>query len=96
MSTSLKHAVGVLDDVGGTVAGTVHRTWGDLKAHLGGGDHTLLATAEQGEDAAKEAYKKALEDQDIHSSIRQVLVRQQTEVVKTHDRIKKLRDKKAA
>ena len=45
----------------GTVSGAVHRTWGDIKAHLGGGDHTLLETAEQGEDAAKKAYKDALE-----------------------------------
>ena len=29
--------------------GALHRTWGDIKAHLGGGDHTLLETAEQGE-----------------------------------------------
>ena len=41
----------------GTTAGTLHRVWGDLKAKLGGGDHTLLETAEQGEDVAKEAYK---------------------------------------
>src|SRR5580658_2551122 len=37
----------------GTTAGTLHRVWGDLKAKLGGGDHTLLETAEQGEDEAK-------------------------------------------
>src|SRR3984885_4057270 len=45
----------------GTVSGAIHRTWGDIKAHLGGGDHTLLETSEQGEDAAKRAYKDALE-----------------------------------
>ena len=65
----LKNAAGVSEDVGGTAAGAVHRTWGDIKAHLGGGDHTLLETAEQGEDAAKKAYKEALEDPDIPSSI---------------------------
>ncbi len=48
----------------GTTAGTLHRVWGDLKAKLGGGDHTLLETAEQGEDEAKKAYKDAL-DQDL-------------------------------
>ena len=45
---------------GGTAAGTIHRVWGELKSHLGGGDHTLLATAEQGEDAAKAAYDRLL------------------------------------
>jgi hypothetical protein len=43
----LKHAAGLSEYVGGTAAGAVHWTWGDLKAHLGGGDHALLDTAEQ-------------------------------------------------
>jgi uncharacterized protein (TIGR02284 family) len=88
----LKHAAGVTEDVGGTAAGGIHRVWGDVKAHLGGGDHTLLETAEQGEDAAKKAYKEALEDQDIHSSIREVLVRQQSHIAASHDKVKALRD----
>jgi uncharacterized protein (TIGR02284 family) len=90
----LKHAAGVTDDVGGTAAGGVHRVWGDVKAHLGGGDHTLLETAEQGEDAAKKAYKDALEDQDIHSSIREILVRQQSHIAASHDKVKAFRDSK--
>jgi uncharacterized protein (TIGR02284 family) len=90
----LKHAAGVTEDVGGTAAGGVHRVWGDVKAHLGGGDHTLLETAEQGEDAAKKAYKDALEDQDIHSSIREILVRQQSHIAASHDKVKALRDSK--
>jgi uncharacterized protein (TIGR02284 family) len=68
----LKQAAGVTDDVGGTAAGSVHRVWGDIKAHLGGGDHTLLETAEQGEDAAKKAYKDALEDTSVPAKIRAV------------------------
>src|SRR5437763_12101880 len=92
----LKNAVGATEDVGGTVAGPVHRAWGDLKANLGGGDHTLLATAEQGEDAAKKAYAEALEDADVHSSVRQILVRQQAHVLKAHDQVKAFRDRKAA
>jgi uncharacterized protein (TIGR02284 family) len=88
----LKHAAGITEDVGGTAAGAVHRTWGDLKAHLGGGDHTLLETAEQGEDTAKKAYKEALEDKDIHSSIREILVRQQSHITASHDKVKAFRD----
>ena len=90
----LKHAAGVAEDVGGTAAGGVHRVWGDVKAYLGGGDHTLLETAEQGEDAAKKAYMEALEDQDIHSSIREVLVRQQSHIAASHDRVKAPRNSK--
>ena len=70
-------AAGLSGDVGGTTAGSVHRVWGDLKANLGGGDHTLLETAEQGEDAAKKAYKEALEDTSLESNVRSVLQRQQ-------------------
>ena len=92
----LKHAAGAAEDVGGTVAGTAHRAWGDLKANLGGGDHTLLATAEQGEDAAKKAYEEALKDQDIKSNVREVLVRQQTHIRQAHDRVRSFRDRKAA
>jgi uncharacterized protein (TIGR02284 family) len=88
----LKYAAGVTEDLGGTAAGGVHRAWGDIKAHLGGGDHTLLDTAEQGEDAAKKAYEEALKHQDIHSSIREVLVRQQSHIRASHDKVKAFRD----
>src|ERR1700679_174091 len=48
------HREGVHDvKESGTASGTVHRAWAGLKAKLGGGDHTLLATAEEGEDEAK-------------------------------------------
>src|SRR5580658_207625 len=37
------HQEGVHDvKESGTVGGGIQRTWGDIKAHLGGGDHTLL------------------------------------------------------
>ena len=92
----LKHAAHATEDVGGTAVGSARRVWGDLKASLGGSDHTLLATAEQGEDAAKKAYKEALRDKDVHSSIREVLVRQQSHIQQAHDRVKSFRDAKAA
>src|SRR5664280_2129776 len=44
----------------GTTSGALYRTWAGLKAKLGGGDHTLLETAEAAEDEAKDAYKEAL------------------------------------
>jgi uncharacterized protein (TIGR02284 family) len=90
----LKNAAGVPEDVGGTAAGAIRRSWGDLKAHLGGGDHTILETAEQGEDAAKKAYKEALEDPDIRSSVRGILVKQQLHIAASHDKVKALRDSK--
>ncbi len=62
-----------------------------LKAKLGGGDHTLLETAEQGEDVAKKAYKDALE-QDLPLPIRQLLTEQQSHVLTSHDFVKAQRD----
>jgi uncharacterized protein (TIGR02284 family) len=75
----------------GTVAGALHRTWGDLKAKLGGGDHALLETAEQGEDAAKKAYKEALE-QELPLPVRELLTTQQAHVLTSHDYVKAHRD----
>ena len=86
---------GKSNDIGGTAAGAVHRVWGDLKANLGGGDHTLLETAEQGEDAAKKAYKEALEDNTISGNLRSILMRQQTHIQQSHDRVKAFRDSRA-
>jgi hypothetical protein len=68
--------------------------WGDLKAHMGGGDHTLLETAESGEDAAKKAYKEALEDTETPSGVRAVLLRQQLHIQSSPDKVKALRGSK--
>ena len=91
----LKSAAGIGEDVGGTASGTVHRAWGNLKATLGGGDHTLLETAEQGEDVAKKAYKEALEGE-ISSPVRDVLSRQQSHITASHDQVKAYRDSKSS
>ncbi|HEY1767003.1 MAG TPA: PA2169 family four-helix-bundle protein [Terracidiphilus sp.] len=89
------HRQGVHDiKESGTTAGTVHRAWADLKAKLGGGDHTLLATAEQGEDAATEAYGKAIQS-DLPLPIRQLLTSQAAHVGSSHDFIKAARDQRA-
>jgi uncharacterized protein (TIGR02284 family) len=89
------HRMGVKDvHQSGMVSGKVHRTWGELKAKLGGGDHTLLATAEQGEDVAKKAYQEALEEH-LPGDIRDLLTRQQASILSSHDKVKALRDSKA-
>jgi uncharacterized protein (TIGR02284 family) len=75
----------------GTTAGSLHRVWGDLKAKLGGADHTLLETAEQGEDEVKKAYADAL-DQELPLPVRQLLAEQQAHVLTSHDFVKSHRD----
>ncbi len=90
------HRLGVKDvHQSGMVSGKIHRTWGELKAKLGGGDHTLLATAEQGEDVSKKAYEEALQEH-LPADIRDILTRQQASVLASHDRVKALRDSKAS
>jgi uncharacterized protein (TIGR02284 family) len=75
----------------GTVAGALHRKWGDLKAKLGGGDLTLLETAEQGEDEAKRAYKDALE-QELPLPLRELLSEQQRHINASHDYVRDQRN----
>jgi uncharacterized protein (TIGR02284 family) len=86
------HQEGVHDvKESGTAAGTFVRVWGDLKAKLGGGDHALLETAEEGEDSAKAVYAEALE-KDLPRPIREVLTRQAAHVYSAHDYVKAARD----
>jgi uncharacterized protein (TIGR02284 family) len=85
-----RHGVADVHETG-TAVGTVQRVWADLKAKFGGGDHTLLETAEQGEDEAKDAYKDAL-DQELPLPVRQLLVEQQTHILSSHDFVRERRD----
>ena len=92
---SVLHREGVHDvKESGTAAGAVHRTWGNLKHALGGGDHTLLETAEQGEDAAKAAYEDAM-NRELPLPIRQILATQSVHINASHDYVKAARDNAA-
>ncbi len=96
LETALGSVEGKVVEEGGTATGTVHRAWGELKAKLGGSDHTLLETAEQGEDAAKKAYEEALKVSDVPPPIRVLLQKQQKHILASHDKVKALRDSIAA
>jgi uncharacterized protein (TIGR02284 family) len=79
-------------DEGTTVSGALHRTWIDLKVALTNGDaHSILSEAERGEDAAKKAYKNALET-DLPAPLRELLTRQSEEVLQAHNTVRDLRD----
>jgi len=89
---AILHREGVHDvHESGTTSGAVHRVWADLKVKLGGGDHTLLVTAEQAEDEANDAYKDALE-KDLPLPVRQVLTTQSAHIQASHDYVKAARD----
>jgi uncharacterized protein (TIGR02284 family) len=92
----LRNAAGLTSDEASSSGGTIRRFWGDVKAKLGGGDHALLETAEQGEDAAKEAYQRALAEDGISAVVRETLMKQQVHVRQSHDQVKALLDREAA
>lgn len=83
-------------DRSGSVAGTLHRKWLDLRAKLSSGDHGLLEVVEQGEDSAKAHYEKALHDEKLPQNVLAIIQRQSQSIFAAHDRAKRLRDSKAA
>ena len=85
-----RHGIADIKETGTTV-GTIHRVWGDLKAKISSGDHTLLETAEQGEDVAKKAYADALQ-QELPLPLHQLLSEQQAHVLTSHDYVRNHRD----
>lgn len=82
---------------GNTILGTLHRAWIDIKAGFGGDDrHSILAECERGEDAIKKSYRDALQENELESGVREVLLNQQNGVNAGHDAIKALRDAQKA
>jgi len=79
----------------GHVVGAVHRAWIDTKTALGAGDQAILDWLEQGEDYAKGKYEKALST-GLPGGVLELVRRQSQLVIATHDRVKALRDAKAA
>lgn len=76
----------------GSAAGALHRSWMGLKEALGGGTKAILESVEQGEDSARDAYDKALTDEDLPLSVRPLIERQAESVRLAHDRVRHLRD----
>jgi uncharacterized protein (TIGR02284 family) len=85
-------------ETGGSAAGAMHRGWINLKSAITSKEESaILAECERGEDAAVQAFEKAMRD-DLTSAVRDIVSRQYSEIKSAHDRIKTLRDaaKKAA
>ncbi len=75
----------------GSTAAALHRTWARIKSRFMGGDYTLLATAEQGEDAVSEIYSSAMETY-LPTDIREILAAQVAHIQLTHNFVKTARD----
>jgi uncharacterized protein (TIGR02284 family) len=80
-------------DRGTTASGKLYRAWMDVRAVFTGHDrHTVLANCERGEDAAQNAYKEALNENNVPAYIRTLLEEQKQTLRASHDQIKALRD----
>jgi uncharacterized protein (TIGR02284 family) len=79
---------------GTTNSGKIYRVWMDLKAAVTGHDRkTVLANCEFGEDAAQKAYDMALNsDLEVDAPLRDLIVKQKTQLRMGHDEVKRLRD----
>lgn len=79
-------------DQGGSMSGSIHRGWLNLKAALTGhDDHAIVAEAERGEDVAKEAYESALK-LSLPASAQTLVQQQAAKVRRVHDAVRDLRD----
>jgi uncharacterized protein (TIGR02284 family) len=75
---------------GGSVSGSIHRGWINLKSAVTGHDEAaIIAECERGEDSAKEAYEKALQET-LPADIRSLVMQQFGEVKDAHNRIRTL------
>ena len=74
----------------GSLAGSAHRRWVDIKSAITGKDDAgVLAECERGEDVAKASYQKALKE-DLPPSIRAIVERQYQGVLENHDFVRSL------
>jgi len=76
----------------GSIAGSLHRGWINIKSAVTGKDDgAILNECERGEDSAKNTYKDALENP-LPEYLKQTLRTQYSAIQEAHDRVKALRD----
>ncbi|MBA2659491.1 MAG: PA2169 family four-helix-bundle protein [Nitrosospira sp.] len=91
LSTEVRHYGGD-PDTGGTVTGTLHRAWVDLKAAITSRDNlSVLEECERGEAAAVLAYENALRAE-LPAELRALIDLQCDGAKRNHDRVRQLRD----
>ncbi|MGH6795977.1 MAG: PA2169 family four-helix-bundle protein [Methylocella sp.] len=79
----------------GTVGGSLHRAWTNVKSSVTGMDeYAVLAECERGEDVAKSAYEAALME-DLPQAVKAIVRRQYEGVKANHDRVRELRNQAA-
>ena len=74
----------------GSVSGSVHRGWINIKSAVTGkNDASIIAEAERGEDIAKNAYAEAIKTA-LPPSVSAIISRQAVKVREAHDRVRSM------
>ncbi|MEO8259261.1 MAG: PA2169 family four-helix-bundle protein [Acidobacteriota bacterium] len=77
----------------GSVGGSLHRGWFDIKSAITGkDDYAIAAEAERGEDVAKAAYEGALKET-LPGTAQALVQRQAAQVRQAHDAVRGIRDR---
>ena len=77
----------------GSVAGTMHRGWLNIRSIVSGkDDHAIVAEAERGEDVAKGVYDAALKEP-LPQSAQTLIQQQAAKVRQAHDDVRNIRDR---
>ena len=77
----------------GSVAGTMHRGWLNIRSIVSGkDDHAIVAEAERGEDVAKGVYEDALKET-LPQSALAVVQQQAAKIRQAHDDVRNIRDR---
>lgn len=86
------HRMGVHDvKTGVSAAAKLRHMWGEMQAHLAGGQKALLSAAEKSDEKAEKAYAKALK-QELPLPLREMLDRQLAHIQRSHDEVRALHD----
>ena len=83
-------AIGGDPEQSGSVTGTLHRGWINIKQAVAGkNEKAIISECERGEDAAVSNYQEALESE-LPANILALVQQQYSEVMAAHDRIRSL------
>ena len=78
---------------GTTNSGKLYRAWVNVKAMVTGPErHSIIAFCEGGEEAAQSAYEEAINEKEIPSYFKEMIIRQKTALRKSHNEIKSLKE----
>ena len=78
----------------GTVKGTIHRSWMNLRAAIAGqNDDLIIAECQRGEEMAIKQYKDALK-KDLPPQLKVLLDKQMNEIMSTQKRVQVMDSKK--